>query len=118
MENFIETLTKYNIDPIMVIMYVAAGFFCKTYLKRFTNITITGKKIKVDTAWKTLGVGTLFIIIYVGLLLAAEQLPKESYIKIIFSYVVATSFYEIIIKPVQRFITYIAGGEQDKAPSK
>ena len=97
----LEFLKDLHINPIIALLIVAGGFFQKAYLKNITQIG----KIQILDSWKTLFVGTVFSIGYLIVVQLSEGLPKEIWVELFTSYVFATSFYELILGPVVKWIS-------------
>lgn len=95
--NINTSLQILNIDLIIVMLVIAAGFFQKRYLKSFT----------LNSAFKTLIVGTIFTTIYMGLNcdFSSWECAKPCLMVAFISYCFATSFYEIIVK---HSVTYLS----------
>jgi hypothetical protein len=87
------------IDFAAVLLVLLGGFFSKRYLSSW----------KIDTAFKTLLMGTFFIAGYMAVLHLSGDLQKQHYAKYFVSYCVATSLYEIILK---RFLAFIKDKKQ------
>lgn len=87
------------IDPMVIVLVVAAGYFQRYYLK----IEFIGK-YRVLPAWKTLFMGTLFVTIYVLIDRGGGKVDNAYLKKAFFSYIFATSFYELILGPVTFWI--------------
>lgn len=79
-----------KIDFAIVAIYLLGGMFAKKYV----NIP------KVTTTYKTLIVGTLLTMIYVALMYMDGYIIP--FAKVLLSYALATSLYELIIKTVKR----------------
>lgn len=87
-----ELIQKLGIDIPILIIYILGGLFAKKYIK------IKG----VSTTYTTLIVGSLLTIAYViAMYLENNILP---FTKIIMSYALATSFYELILKQILKKI--------------
>ena len=90
-------LVKFNetnpfIDVVVVGMVIAGGYFSKAYLTAY----------KASDAIKTLIVGTVFTCLYLLLMFAAKH--PINIVKCFISYAAATSFYELIIKEITKFV--------------
>jgi hypothetical protein len=94
-------LKEIHIDPIIAMIIVAGGFFSKTYLKDLTNIG----RFKFTDAWKTLLVGSIFITVYIIILSLTNAFPQDMWLEVFYSYIFATSFYELILSPIMASIT-------------
>jgi len=75
-----------NIDWVIVILVIASGYFQSTYLKDY----------KINDALKTLMVSFAASIAY--LLLAGDITSKAALAKYFFSFFLATSLYDILLK--------------------
>ena len=82
--------TTFGIDPVIVLLVLASGFFQKRYLS----------SVKVNEALKTLLVSFLVVSIYWALLGFSTALLKGFFL----SYFFATSFYELIFQPIIKWI--------------
>jgi hypothetical protein len=76
------------LDPIVIVLVLLAGLFQKKYLE---TINLSG-------AWKTLIVSTIFTLIYALLIALAGKYTKELPLNCFFSFVTATSLYELFLK--------------------
>ena len=85
-----------HIDPIIVLIVIAAGFFVKRFLRTIHWI----KDERTDEAVKTLLVSFSVSMIYLLLV----KTPREMWAQYFLSYFMATSMYEIIIRPAVKFI--------------
>jgi hypothetical protein len=109
--DIIEFLRSFHIDPIVVVLIIAGGFFAKTYLGGLTHVRIGVKQANISVAWKTLIVGTWFSAMYIGILAAIGQFSKDIWLELFYSYVFATSFYELIINPFTKWINKKLGND-------
>jgi hypothetical protein len=75
-----------NVDWAIVLLVIASGYFQSTYLKDY----------KINPALKTLMVSFIVSIIY--LLLAGDITNKAALVKYFFSFFLATSLYDILLK--------------------
>jgi len=76
------------LDFPVIVLVLLAGLFQKKYLET----------INLNGAWKTLIVSALFTIIYLMLIILAGNYSKALPLKCFFSYVTATSLYELFLK--------------------
>lgn len=83
----ISSITS-NLDIVMIACVLLGGLFAKKYVS----------SLKWDTVHKTLLVGSLFAAIYVGILAIEGKFVKTDLSKYFFSYAVATSLYELVLK--------------------
>jgi hypothetical protein len=82
------SLNNMPLDPIVIVLVLLAGLFQKKYLE----------PINLSGAWKTLILSTIFTIIYALLVALAGKYTKELPLKCFFSFVTATSLYELFLK--------------------
>jgi hypothetical protein len=75
-----------NIDWVIVILVIASGYFQSAYLK----------DLNFNDALKTLFVS--FVVSGIYLLLVGDLNDKASLARYFFSYFIATSLYEILLK--------------------
>lgn len=102
MDKIIALITN-NIDFMAVALVLLGGIFAKHYLARW----------KADTAWKTLIVGSIFLIMYCLIQEATGKFNLKDTDKIFFSYCVATSLYELLLKYVFDLISQKLGVKED-----
>lgn len=81
---------KFHLDAVIIILVIAGGFFQKRYLFN----------IKLADAWKTFLVGFIFTSIYLLLLVASHQFKTEKLVDYFISFCVATSCYDLVLKPI------------------
>jgi hypothetical protein len=109
MQQFLDYLNNVlHIDPIIVLIVIAAGFFQEKYMCSFR----VSKDEKTDAALKTLLVSFSVSIIY----LVFKGLPKEMFAQYFLSYFLATSFYEMILRPFKKWLAKL-GSDEDKKPT-
>ncbi|SHN45964.1 hypothetical protein [Chitinophaga sp. CF418] len=89
MEEVVKQILS-NIDWIVIALVLLGGEFSKKYLVN----------LNVPVAVKTLIVGTLFVCLYIGILAIAGDLDRKRLPITFFSYCVATSLYELVLKYV------------------
>lgn len=89
-----------HIDPIIVLLVIGAGFFQGYYLKSWTVV----KDEKTNGALKTLIMSLLFVAGYIIILSVTDKLPKEVWANYFVSYILATSLYELLIRPLTKWI--------------
>jgi hypothetical protein len=77
------------IDIVMIVLVLLSGLFQQKYLSGVQ---------KLNGAWKTLIVSFVFCIIYGSLFFLAYGIEKNMLLRWFFSYVLATSMYELLIK--------------------
>lgn len=106
---FIEKVLSLGWDPYIIMLVLASGFFQKKYL--------VGIKIidKMSDAHKTLFVSGLFSAIYIGVLVITKhENLSDKMLGFVLSYIFATSFYEILIKPFSSSIEKFFGITKDQ----
>ena len=81
---------KFNIDLVIVLLVLGAGFFQKRYL--YTPWNRTSKSH--DSAIKTLALSSIASTIYVLLLHLQDKTAPIAWVQSFVSYFFATSFYE------------------------
>lgn len=92
-----EFLTAVKINPMYVLLWVAAGYIQKTYLAKVT---------KLNEAWKTLILGSVFSLVYAILL--RPIVMKATWVEFFASYVFTTSLYELFLKDlVNKIILFV-----------
>lgn len=79
-----------HLDGVIILLVICAGFWQK---KNLATVNI------VDS-WKTLIVSFVFCAVYIILLLLAGHLKKDKLVDYFLSFAVATSMYDLILKPV------------------
>lgn len=79
-------------DVAIIILVVCSGFL----VKRFWT-----QQGKLCTAWRTLIISSVLIVIYTVIMLATHELHPTYWAKCFVSYTVATSFYELILKKLK-----------------
>lgn len=82
-----------NINWVIVLIVIGSGYFQKRYL---TSITF------MNEALKTLLVSFLAATIYMWLIGALQD--KLSLAQYFFSYFISTSLYEVLLKPLTRWV--------------
>ena len=85
-----------GINYQIVIMILLGGIFAQTYFRAFTHIW----KFKIDAAWRTLIVGSVFVFGLIVFKTIRGPLPKEIWEEYFISYIFSTSLYEIVLKRV------------------
>lgn len=85
-----------HIDGIIVLIVIAAGLFQKTFLGSFAWV----KDEKHDGALKTLAVSAVMV----GVMLYFQKAHGTDIWDAILSYFLATSFYELLARPIVKFI--------------
>jgi hypothetical protein len=92
-------LSALKINPMYLVLWVGAGYIQKIYLTKVT---------KLNEAWKTLILGSLFCVGYA--LLQRPLADKNTWVEFFASYIFATSLYELFLKDlVNRIILYAQG---------
>ena len=102
--NFFEELKAIHLDPIVVILILAAGFWQKTYLKSWTKLKIGRWSVLLSSAWKTLIIGTIFSILYTAVIFISGMDKDYQWPDLFYSYVFTTSFYELIVGPFSNWL--------------
>jgi hypothetical protein len=88
-----------KINPMYILLWVAAGYIQKQYLQNVSRIS---------EAWKTLILGSLFSFGYALLLRPLGD--KGTWVEFFASYIFATSMYELFIKDlVNKVLGYVQG---------
>lgn len=80
-------LLAMKINATYVLLWVAAGYIQKTYFFWYT---------KINEAWKTMILGSLFSVIYAILLRDIGN--RGTWVEFAASYIFATSLYELFLK--------------------
>ena len=107
MDFLLQLQEKYNVDPVIILLVILAGFFQKKYLCKW----IISKDGKFDGALKTLLVSAVFAAVWIAL---SPERSKDDIRQYFFSYVFATSLYELILRPFSKWI----GSETDSTPEQ
>ena len=98
---FLEYILSANlhIDFWIVLLVIASGYFQKMYLSEW----------KLSQALKTLVIGTTFSLVYLALTLDLTSLDsvRNGLLCVFISYALATSFYELIVKPFEEWLVGI-----------
>ncbi len=97
MEQINEYLKYLHIDPIIFLIVFASGFFVD---RMFKGIVIFKEK-RTDMAWKTLIVSFAVSVLYFYL----NGTPKDMYAELFLSYFVATSLYELLVRPFSKWLS-------------
>lgn len=85
-------LAALKINPMYILLFVAAGLFCKIYLPN----DIKYKGVVLNTVWKTFIAGSFCSIVYA--LLLRDYGQKDTWVEFAASYVFATSLYEMFLR--------------------
>lgn len=101
-----------HINIIIVVLVIMAGFFQAKYM---CAITFFKGNAKTDAALKTLLIGSIFSAVYVWLDYAVLKTTADWKAEMFVSFTVATSFYDILIKPV---MIWIGLQKKDDDPAK
>ena len=90
MESIIDFLQpdKFPIDYVIIVLVLLAGEFQKRYMVDW----------KANPAMKTLVTSLLFTMIYAILVIVSSGYERQLPLRWFFSYVVATSLYELLLK--------------------
>lgn len=98
-----------SIDWWIVLLVLAAGYFQRYYLK---TIKIIGKVV-IISAWKTLFISLLFVGFYIWFAKGNGELTPAYKKAAFFSYIFATSFYELLLGPLTWAIEKRVGKPKD-----
>lgn len=114
MDNIFDTLQNtLHVNLIIVVLVISAGFFQSKFLGWWQ---IVKKYPTYNSSLRTLLVGTIFSIVYVALDIATLRTVKSWGAEIFISYAVATSFYELLVKPVLIFMGLVQKQDPPKDP--
>lgn len=94
MDKVISIVTT-NIDFIALLLVLLGGVFAKHYLSGWN----------INVAWKTLIVGSVFMSVWAAIQYYTGQLHKADLSKLFFTYCVATSLYELLLKYALDFLS-------------
>lgn len=96
-----QFMAALKINPMYVLLWVAAGYIQRVYLPNLTRIG----KLPVNDVWRTFILGSFFSVVYAFLLRDYGQ--KNTWVEFAASYVFATSMYEMFLKDmVNRVIAF------------
>jgi hypothetical protein len=95
---------KFPIDIVIIVLVLLAGEFQKKYME----------DLKMKPALKTLVASSVFSLIYVVLFCLANGFDKQLPVRWFFSYTVATSLYELLLKKILNKLF----GNDAKEPAK
>ena len=115
--DYLQILTSLNLDPVVIIMVIAGGFFSKTYFE-WSHIHIGRFRCNISAAWKTLIVGSVFCTIYAAIRFYNGTFTAGTNETFFYSYVSATSFYELMLKPFTAYVAKKFGGDEPKTPAQ
>jgi len=105
-------IEKLNIDPIIVALVILSGFFQEKYLCHFK----LSKETRYDAALKTLAVSFIAASIYIVLIYdKTVPLPAAKYF---ISYFAATSLYDMVIRPVTKWMKKLISKATGEEPEK
>ncbi len=92
MESILKFLTwdSLHLDGVIVLLVICSGLWQKKYLET----------VNILPAWKTLLVSVVACLGYLGLLVISGNLKNEKLVDYFISFAVATSMYDLIMKPV------------------
>lgn len=85
--NIFETFIN-QINAVVMILILLGGIFATRYLTTW----------KLTSAWKTLLIGTLFVLIYIGIKAMEGGFKVTDVESYFITYCVTTSLYELILK--------------------
>lgn len=112
MNNIFNTLqTTLHINIIIVVLVIASGFFQSKYLGFWQPVK---SYPSYNSALRTLIAATFFCVVYVALDIATLKTVKSWGSEIFISYAIATSFYELLIKPVLMFMGLVQKSDPPK----
>jgi hypothetical protein len=119
MEWFEYLRDKWNLDIIIIVLVFLSGFFQEKYLCGWVWLKTNAR---LDASLKTLVVS--FVISTIYILITAKELKRAStndavilipWAKYFLSYFAATSFYDMGIRPLRKWITKITGQKDSTA---
>lgn len=79
-----------HLDGVIILLVISSGFWSKKYLDT----------VNILPAWKTLIVSFIFTSLYVLLLIISNNFRVEKIVDYFISFAIATSLYDLILKPV------------------
>jgi len=79
-----------HLDGVIILLVISSGFWSKKYLHT----------VNILPAWKTLIVSFIFTSLYVVLLIISNNFRVEKIVDYFISFAIATSLYDLILKPV------------------
>lgn len=109
--DFLSFLDFLHIDPMIVMLVICSGFFQEKYLCGST----WSKDSRRDAAYKTLVVSVLVSLIYILLFHLQDKSVTIMWAKYFISYFVATSLYELLIRPFRKWLAKKTG-DNDQTP--
>lgn len=92
---------KMNIDYIIVLIVFLSGYFQELYL---CGLVFSKSNPRYDAAIKTLLVSFVVGSIYIYFMYRNDRTVPVPYVKYFISYFVATSLYDLAVKPVRNLI--------------
>ena len=105
---------KLNIDFIIVLLVFLSGYFQEQYLCGW----ILSKIPRYDAAIKTLLVSFVVSSVYIYFMYRNDRTVAVPYVKYFISYFVATSLYDLAVKPVRdlikKWVDKYTGGRDDQ----
>lgn len=94
--NILEYLKMIHIDPVIVLIVIASGFF----QNRFLCYWEISKDQKTAAAFRTLIVSAAASLIYLWLV----GVKRDAFAYYFLSFFLATSLYELLIRPLVKWI--------------
>lgn len=88
--------TNLHINGVIVLIVIAAGYFQNSYTKDLH----LSKDDKTNSALKTLLISGLVV----SIMLVFQQAKRDEIWDAFLSYFLATSFYELLVRPITKFI--------------
>lgn len=103
---------KWHVDPVIVAIVIASGFFQEKYLCAFT----WSKNARYDASLKTLALSAVVGLIYAYIVHAGNKTADVPAGMYFISYFLSTSLYDLIINPIRRFIKNKVGDPNPDPP--
>lgn len=98
MEFYQMLIEKLHLDLVIIALVIASGFFQETYLCGLR----LAKDDRYDAALKTLIISAVVSATWVYLI--SDTYIKSEVARYFLSYVTATSAYEIVIRPIRKWL--------------
>lgn len=92
------------------ILVIAGGYAAKRYFV-WEHVHIGSFRCAITDAWKTLITGSVFCAVYAAILMYNKAFTVGTNEIFFFSYVSATSFYELLLKPFSKMFNKVTGAE-------
>lgn len=77
-----------HINIVVLVLVLLGGLFAKNYMSN----------VNLPVAIKTLVMGTLFVLVWIGILVLTGQFAKEDLADYFITYCAGTSLYELLLK--------------------